>query len=244
MEGEPPYGVSENTLGVLHAVAAGRINPPTVDHPLSDTLLYLLNFEPDDRPTMAQAREVLNAVAHGRSPSFSGLAVTAGPDPTTVVEPDRTRVVRPVARTAPPRTAPPMAPARGQDNRPLVIAAVVLALLLVIGGLMVALGVFNKEPQNPSAPCGELVADGRTNEFVARGDDHHARGNDDARNDVYNDDDYNYDHHDDYNDDNALKAFEFATALVTTEFGRTVEPAGLSIITSLKSRKVGTRTDG
>ncbi|NKE58232.1 serine/threonine protein kinase [Lentzea sp. PSKA42] len=154
MEGEPPYGVSENTLGVLHAVAAGRINPPTVDHPLADTLLYLLNFEPDDRPTMAQARDILNAVAHGKSPSFTGLAVPAGPEPTAIVEPDRTRVVRPVARTTvPARTAPPMAPAsRQQDNRPLMIAAVVLALLLVIGGLMVALGVFNKQSENPSAP--------------------------------------------------------------------------------------------
>ncbi|WP_434438414.1 serine/threonine-protein kinase [Lentzea sp. E54] len=153
MEGEPPYGVSENTLGVLHAVAAGRINPPTVDHPLADTLLYLLNFEPDDRPTMPQARELLNAVAHGRSPSFSGLPVPVGPDPTAIVEPDRTRVVRPVARTSPPRTAPPMAPVnRQQDNRPLVVAAVVLALLLVIGGLMVALGVFDKEQQTPLAP--------------------------------------------------------------------------------------------
>ncbi|WP_313887723.1 serine/threonine-protein kinase [Lentzea alba] len=154
MEGEPPYGVSENTLGVLHAVAAGRINPPTVDHPLADTLLYLLNFEADDRPTMAQARDILNAVAHGRSPSFSGLPVPAGPEQTTIVEPDRTRVVRPVARpTAPPRTAVPVAPAnRQQDNRPLIIAAVVLALLLVIGGLMVALGVFNKEKENPVVP--------------------------------------------------------------------------------------------
>ncbi|WP_394615404.1 serine/threonine-protein kinase [Lentzea sp. JNUCC 0626] len=153
MEGEPPYGVSENTLGVLHAVAAGRINPPTVDHPLADTLLYLLNFEPADRPTMAQARDVLNAVGHGRSPSFTGLSVVAGPDPTTIVEPERTRVVRPAPRTSPPRTAPPMAPPRPQENnRPLVIAAVVLALLLVIGGLMVALGVFNKEPNTPSAP--------------------------------------------------------------------------------------------
>ncbi|NUU25413.1 MAG: serine/threonine protein kinase, partial [Streptomycetaceae bacterium] len=155
MEGEPPYGVSENTLGVLHAVAAGRINPPTVDHPLADTLLYLLNFEPVDRPTMPQARELLNAVALGRSPSFSGLPVPAGPDPTAMIEPDRTRVVRPVAArtTTPARTAPPMVPVdKKQDNRPLVIAAVVLALLLVIGGLLVALGVFNKERETPSAP--------------------------------------------------------------------------------------------
>ena len=186
MEGEPPYGVSENTLGVLHAVAAGRINPPTVDHPLADTLLYLLNFEADDRPTMSQARELLNGIVHGKVPSFSGLPTPAGPDPTTIVEPDRTRVVRPVARTSPPRTAPPMMPAPGkqQDNRPLVIAAVVLALLLVIGGLLVALGVFNKDKDDAVTAAGELFFVRADDVVVPRGDDNHARGNDNARNDV------------------------------------------------------------
>src|SRR6266545_1290361 len=38
VEGEPPFGLSENTLGLLHAVAAGKINPPHYAGPLTDVL--------------------------------------------------------------------------------------------------------------------------------------------------------------------------------------------------------------
>ncbi|WP_199441822.1 serine/threonine-protein kinase [Umezawaea beigongshangensis] len=164
MEGEPPFGLSENTLGVLHAVAAGRINPPEHDGPLADVLLRLLNYEPDDRPTMSQTRELLNAVARGRTPTLSGLraAGTPGAAPTgatTVFDPDRTRVVGGGARTSPPRgpvrTSPPMAPVHPEsNNRPLVIAAVVLVLLLALGGLLIALGAFDYEqkPKDEQQP--------------------------------------------------------------------------------------------
>ncbi|XVV03191.1 serine/threonine-protein kinase [Actinosynnema sp. CA-248983] len=144
-EGEPPFGLSENTLGVLHAVAAGRINPPTLDHPLTDVLLTLLNYDPEQRPTMAQARDLLNAVAQGREPSLSGLnaaplAVPAGA--TSVLDPERTRVVRPHPRTGP---TTPVAPPPSSNTRPLVIAAVVLGALLLIGFLLVALNVFDRK---------------------------------------------------------------------------------------------------
>ncbi|MFD7653087.1 serine/threonine-protein kinase [Actinosynnema sp. NPDC059797] len=167
VEGEPPFGLSDNTLGVLHAVAAGRINPPTVDHPLTDVLLRLLNYDPADRPTMAQARDLLNAVAQGRNPSLTGLpastataiAPVVGAGATTVVDPDRTRVVRPGPRTVGPRTVgprtgamPAVAPAPDKGGtRPLVITAVVLGVILLLGILLVALDVFDN--RNPSTPA-------------------------------------------------------------------------------------------
>jgi serine/threonine protein kinase len=162
VEGEPPFGLSDNTLGVLHAVAAGRINPPTVDHPLTDVLLRLLNYDPADRPTMAQARDLLNAVAQGRHPSLTGLpastataiAPVVGAGATTVVDPDRTRVVRPGPRTVGPRTGamPAVAPAPDKSGtRPLVITAVVLGVILLLGILLVALDVFDN--RNPSTPA-------------------------------------------------------------------------------------------
>ncbi|MFC6089606.1 serine/threonine-protein kinase [Saccharothrix lopnurensis] len=161
-EGEPPFGLSENTLGVLHAVAAGRINPPTVDHPLTDVLLRLLNYDPADRPTMVQARDLLNAVAQGRNPSLTGMpastataiAPVVGAGATTVVDPDRTRVVRPGPRTVGPRTGamPPVGPPAGQNGtRPLVITAVVLGVILLLGVLLVALDVFDRNPTTPPA---------------------------------------------------------------------------------------------
>jgi serine/threonine protein kinase len=174
MEGEPPFGLSENTLGVLHAVAAGRINPPEHDGPLADVLLRLLNYDPDDRPTMSQTRELLNAVAHGRTPTLSGLRAASSPGiapvgATTVFDPDRTRVVGGGARTAPPRgpvrTSPPMSPVhQDSNNRPLVIAAVVLVLLLALGGLLIALGAFDtRKPEDEQQPgTGGEVSSSRT----------------------------------------------------------------------------------
>ncbi|WP_033436788.1 serine/threonine-protein kinase [Saccharothrix sp. NRRL B-16314] len=160
-EGEPPFGLSENTLGVLHSVAAGRINPPTLDHPLTDVLLRLLSYEPADRPTMAQARDLLNAVAQGRDPSLTGLlpasspgfppVVTAGA--TALIDGDRTRVVRPGHRStdgALPVSPPPPPPSKPSGNRPLVITAVALGVVLLLGFLLVALDVFDrKEPVTP-----------------------------------------------------------------------------------------------
>jgi serine/threonine protein kinase len=147
-EGEPPFGLSENTLGVLHAVAAGRINPPSQDGPLTDVLLRLLNVDPVDRPTMGQARELLAAVASGRNPSLTGLRAASTPGvlpvagPTAVMDPNRTRVTRPGPRTVGPTRAVTAPPPPASGNRTLAIMAGVLVLLLALGGLLIALGVF------------------------------------------------------------------------------------------------------
>jgi hypothetical protein len=164
-EGEPPFGLSENTLGVLHAVAAGRINPPAHDGPLTDVLLRLLNVDPAERPTMGQARELLAAVASGRNPSLTGLRAASTPGvlpvagTTTVLDPNRTRVVsadtgyRAGGQQTHPRTVGPtraVAPPPSSSNKPLAIAAAVLVLLLLVGGLLVALGVFKPDEKAPS----------------------------------------------------------------------------------------------
>ncbi|HWO65552.1 MAG TPA: serine/threonine-protein kinase, partial [Umezawaea sp.] len=170
-EGEPPFGLSENTLGVLHAVAAGRINPPSQDGPLTDVLLRLLNVDPADRPTMGQARDLLAAVAAGRNPSLTGLRAASTPGvlpvagPTAVLDPNRTRVVSAggagtgyrTGQNAHPRTvgpSRPVAPPPSGGNRPLAIAAAALVVLLLIGGLLIVLGVFNKKgEQAPLVPA-------------------------------------------------------------------------------------------
>ena len=65
-EGEPPFGLNENTLALLHAVAAGQVLPPRQAGPLTPLLMQMLATHPEDRPTMGQAREALAAVAAGR----------------------------------------------------------------------------------------------------------------------------------------------------------------------------------
>ncbi|MGW0522456.1 serine/threonine-protein kinase [Crossiella sp. NPDC003009] len=71
VEGEPPFGLNENTLALLHAVAAGVVRPPQMAGPLTPVLMHLLRPQPNDRPTMTQASEALSAVAAGRQSALS-----------------------------------------------------------------------------------------------------------------------------------------------------------------------------
>ena len=67
-EGQPPFGLSENTLSLLHAVAAGQINPPRQSGPLASVLAVMLHPEVHHRPTVEEAEELLDAVARGETP--------------------------------------------------------------------------------------------------------------------------------------------------------------------------------
>ncbi|WP_410656512.1 serine/threonine-protein kinase [Amycolatopsis sp. lyj-112] len=67
-EGQPPFGLSENTLSLLHAVAAGQIIPPRQSGPLASVLAVLLHPEIQHRPTADECEELLAAVARGETP--------------------------------------------------------------------------------------------------------------------------------------------------------------------------------
>jgi serine/threonine protein kinase len=67
-EGQPPFGLSENTLSLLHAVAAGQINPPRQSGPLASVLAVLLHPDTQHRPTAEECEELLAAVARGETP--------------------------------------------------------------------------------------------------------------------------------------------------------------------------------
>ncbi|MEV6627952.1 serine/threonine-protein kinase [Amycolatopsis sp. NPDC051106] len=67
-EGQPPFGLSENTLSLLHAVAAGQINPPRQSGPLASVLAVLLHPDIEHRPTAEECEELLAAVARGELP--------------------------------------------------------------------------------------------------------------------------------------------------------------------------------
>jgi serine/threonine protein kinase len=115
VEGEPPFGRAANTLGVLHAVAGGRINPPRRSGPLTDALVALLQADPRARPTAAEARDLLAAVARGGVPAH----VPAAPADET----DRTELL--------PR---PPAPVRaGRSRGPLAVAGVFVVALVAMG---------------------------------------------------------------------------------------------------------------
>ncbi|ASR34163.1 serine/threonine protein kinase [Prauserella marina] len=80
-EGQPPFGLSENTLSLLHAVAAGQINPPRQSGPLTSVLAVMLHPDTRHRPTSEECEELLTAVARGETP------LGGSPDSTTQVQP-------------------------------------------------------------------------------------------------------------------------------------------------------------
>ncbi|WP_246023163.1 serine/threonine-protein kinase [Nocardia yunnanensis] len=90
LEGEPPYGTNPNPLALLYAAANGQISEPRNAGPLSDLLLSLLSFEPEDRPSMLDVRDIMAEFAE------------VGPDA------EATRVL--AARRSGPATPPPSAP--------------------------------------------------------------------------------------------------------------------------------------
>lgn len=67
VEGEPPFGLDDNTLALLRTVAEGRVRPPQQAGPLSALLMRMLRADPAQRPTMPDAVVALGAVAHGGS---------------------------------------------------------------------------------------------------------------------------------------------------------------------------------
>ncbi|WP_116041332.1 serine/threonine-protein kinase [Amycolatopsis palatopharyngis] len=75
-EGQPPFGLSENTLSLLHAVAAGQINPPRQSGPLASVLAVLLHPDTRHRPTAEECEDLLSAVARGETP-IGGSAADA-----------------------------------------------------------------------------------------------------------------------------------------------------------------------
>lgn len=79
IEGHPPFGLNENTLALLHAVAAGKIEPPQQAGPMAQPLMAMMAARVQDRPDMAQVREMLQAVADGGS--VSSIPTMAAPIP-------------------------------------------------------------------------------------------------------------------------------------------------------------------
>ncbi|HEX6355141.1 serine/threonine-protein kinase [Actinophytocola sp.] len=158
VEGEPPFGLTDNTLQLLHAVAAGRINPPQQSGPLTDVLIAMLAADPDQRPTTSRTRDLLHAVAMGETPDVPLPVGGPGTRRTALIADydadyddydqatqmvgadDRTRAVRPA------RKSPPPPPPR-KSKAPILVGAG-LALVAVLA--TVAFLLSNKGTQPPS----------------------------------------------------------------------------------------------
>jgi eukaryotic-like serine/threonine-protein kinase len=87
VEGQGPFGTSDNPLALLHAVAGGQVTPPQQAGPLAGVLMRLLAAEPAARPDMHSASRE--------------LAVLRTPAPRPASAPDR----KPTAALPPTRVA-------------------------------------------------------------------------------------------------------------------------------------------
>jgi hypothetical protein len=140
VEGHPPFGLDDNAYALLHKVATGVIEPPTRAGPLTEVMLRLLATDPDERPTAAEARDLLAKVAAGDAApgatavmATGGDTVKAGARNTRATKAARKPSPRPVP--APVDRPPVEGPTTTSRRRPpvwliaLVVAIVVAALV-------------------------------------------------------------------------------------------------------------------
>ena len=83
VEGRPPFGLDDNAYALLHKVATSAPEPPQQAGALTALIMRLLADDPADRPTASEAREILGAVAEGRT-TVGGAA----PESTAVMDAD------------------------------------------------------------------------------------------------------------------------------------------------------------
>jgi serine/threonine protein kinase len=109
IEGQGPFGESENSLALLHAVAGGRLNPPQHAGALSAVLMRLLATDPAARPDMHHASLELAVVAATRP------VRTTATVPRTARKPKSAKERRPAAAVVPPQVPrlPETRPAEG-----------------------------------------------------------------------------------------------------------------------------------
>lgn len=165
VEGHTPFGDTGNQLALLHAAAAGRVDPPQRAGPLASVLMKLLQTDPTQRPDMAQAAAGLAGVARGGgvvappAPLLAGTARLPAAGEQTRTSPARGAPtqpgLRPETETAQ-RPAAPVGDRADQDSgrrRALLAGAIVAVVLALVGlGLTSMLG-------RPSGPDPAQAAD-------------------------------------------------------------------------------------
>lgn len=165
LEGEPPYGLNQNSLALLYAAANAQMRAPSTAGPLSEVLRELLNPEPAARPSMRAAHAALQRL------SRPGVSVAA-----TSVLPAQQRERRgqavthavthapaaPQTRTVPRRAAASEPPApHGERTRPFAYAALVAAVLMaVVAGVIFLTNLpADEDPDGPGLPSETIAAD-------------------------------------------------------------------------------------
>ncbi|MCX2729676.1 protein kinase [Saccharopolyspora sp. NFXS83] len=123
LEGRPPFGLGDNSIALLHRVAAGDFDVPEHAEALTPVLLRMLATEPAQRPTMHEAQRALAAVSDGKElpESFTAVPVPAP--------------AKPARPEAPPPPEPVPEPSGNRGRYGLILVG---ALLVVGAGVIAA----------------------------------------------------------------------------------------------------------
>lgn len=157
VEGQPPFGNTENAVAQLYRIIHEEIIPARHAGPLEPVLLWMLSRDPALRPAMPHAERALKALESAPEDSIPTDSVPAGPEPeqpaakrtapladAAAIPADRSYADGPAptppgdpapasAEPASPEPAPRKGSALGTHRRA-VIAVLIAALLLALGG--------------------------------------------------------------------------------------------------------------
>ncbi|MGH3873908.1 MAG: serine/threonine-protein kinase [Pseudonocardiaceae bacterium] len=160
VEGQPPFGLDDNTLALLRAVADGRVRLPQRAGPLTPVLMQLLASDPLQRLPMRDAVDALRAVAEAAAPgpATAGPAtagpitagpVTAGPFAPSLMAPPHPRTAATLHQGASrrPDAADRAGPMQDRTRRPAVLLAAGGLVLLVMVLTLVTVGGGQNQPE-------------------------------------------------------------------------------------------------
>ena len=145
MEGSPPFGTDENSIALLHRVAAGQFASPQRSGALTPVILDMLSADPDARPHMRAVTDSLaRLAASGRSSAtVEALMPTASEDASrgnavtpSIAKTDSLTALRPAPGTAPALESPAQGPTKPRRSRG--IAAAVAIIALIGSGILIA----------------------------------------------------------------------------------------------------------
>ncbi|MGH3765557.1 MAG: serine/threonine-protein kinase [Pseudonocardiaceae bacterium] len=169
LEGQGPFGDSDNPLALLHAVASGQVVPPRHAGPLTAVLMKLLAKDPAARPDMHRAGLEFAAAPPTRpvrraTPATKPArprSAAAGLPPTVVSAP----LVSASSPSSAPRSAPApparsaasvaLHPRPGRPQAGVLVGASLALLMLAGGGLLLTRGLTGEQTGSPaiSAPA-------------------------------------------------------------------------------------------
>jgi hypothetical protein len=157
LEGQGPFGDSDNPLALLHAVASGQMVPPRHAGSLSAVLMKLLAKDPAARPDMHRASLEFAAAPTTRPVRRAAL----------IAKPDRSKssaaALPPTVESAPlPSSAPRLVPGPPATFRPpapqwraragVLVGAVLALLAFAGGGVLLTRGLTGEQAAHSAGP--------------------------------------------------------------------------------------------